>query len=188
MTQLYLVRHGETEWSKSGQHTSVTDLELTENGIAEAESLRGRLDPADFGLVLSSPRQRARKTAKIIGFSDDQIQTEENLAEWYYGDYEGMTSVQIREQAPNWRIWTHPIPGGETGDEVLERLGKVVQRVRDSGVDRAICFAHGHSLRVLALAWLGFPIERGESFPLKTASLSVLDKEKESWAIRVWNS
>lgn len=188
MTQLYLVRHGETEWSKSGQHTSVTDLELTENGIAEAESVRGKFDTSDFGLVLSSPRRRALKTAEIIGFDPDRIEITEDLAEWYYGDYEGMTSKQIREQAPGWRIWTHPIPGGETGDEVLARLGKVVQRVRDSGVERAICFAHGHSLRVLALAWLGFPIERGESLPLKTASVSILDKEKESWAIRQWNA
>lgn len=187
-TELYLVRHGETEWSKSGQHTSITDLELTEDGIKEAELLRDRLNPDDFGLVLSSPRQRAVRTAELAGFDSDRIETTEDLAEWYYGDYEGRTSADIRKEVPDWRIWTHPMPNGETADQVMERLTRVVTRVRESGVDRAIAFAHGHSLRVLALAWLSFPVARGESFPLRTATISILGREKESPAIRQWNA
>ena len=103
MTLLYLVRHGETEWSKSGQHTSVTDLDLTPRGVEQAQSLRDRLDPADFDLVLCSPRLRAQRTARLAGFEDFEV--EPDLAEWAYGDYEGMTSAQIQERHPGWRIW-----------------------------------------------------------------------------------
>lgn len=110
MTLLYLVRHGQTEWSKSGQHTSITDLDLTDAGVAQAESLHSRLDPAEFGLVLSSPRLRARRTAELAGFTDYEI--EEDLAEWYYGDFEGMTSAQIREKHHGWRIWFNGCPSG----------------------------------------------------------------------------
>lgn len=189
MTDLWIVRHGETEWSKSGQHTSVTDLELTEHGVEEAEQLRTKLNPDDFDLVLSSPRKRALQTAEIAGFDRDRIEVTEDLAEWYYGPYEGRTSVNIREENPGWRIWTCPIPGdGEQADAVMERLTRVVRRVRESGVDKAIAFAHGHSLRVLALSWLDFPIERGQSFPLMTGSVSILGREKESPAFVRWNS
>lgn len=184
-TELWMVRHGETEWSRSGQHTSVTDLDLTEAGVRQAEALRGRLDPNDFGLVLSSPRLRARRTAEIAGFGD--VEVDENLAEWFYGDYEGRTSAEIRETVPDWRIWTHPVPGGESQADVMARLTRVVRRVRASGVERALVFAHGHSLRVLALAWLEFDISRGQSFPLETATVSVLGREKESPAIVRWN-
>lgn len=186
MTALYLVRHGETAWSKSGQHTSVTDLELTGRGIEQSKALRGRLNPADFGLVLSSPRRRALQTAELAGFGG--VEVDENLAEWYYGDYEGLTSQQIRERVPTWRIWTHPCPGGETADQVQARLTRIVERVQKSGVERALCFAHGHSLRVLALCWLGIDIARGASFPLQTATVSILGHEKESPAILKWNS
>lgn len=186
MTELYLVRHGETAWSKSGQHTSITDLDLTEQGVEEAMSLKSRLNPEDFGLVLTSPRLRARRTAELAGFTDPEV--DEDLAEWAYGDYEGMTSDQIREQVPGWRIWTHGLPGGETKTQVINRLTRVVQKVRDSGVDKAICFSHGHASRVLALCWLDIDIARGQSFPLKTASISVLGREKESPAIIRWNA
>lgn len=186
MTDLYLVRHGETAWSKSGQHTSLTDLDLTERGIEQAKELRGRLNPADFGLVLSSPRRRALRTAELAGFGD--VKVDEDLAEWYYGDYEGLTSQQIRERVPAWRIWTHPCPGGETADQVQARLGRIVERICTSGGERVLCFAHGHSLRVLALCWLGIDIIRGASFPLQTATVSILGHEKESPAILKWNS
>ena len=186
MTELYIVRHGETEWSKSGRHTSFTDLDLTDHGIEEAKRLRGLLDPSEFDLVLSSPRLRARRTAELAGFPDVEI--DEDLMEWNYGDYEGRTSVQIRKQVPGWRIWTHHIPGGEQHGEVMERLGRVAERIRYSEVDKAICFAHGHSLRVLALSWLNIDISRGASFPLKTGSVSILGYEKESPAILRWNS
>ncbi|PFG68082.1 putative phosphoglycerate mutase [Propionibacteriaceae bacterium ES.041] len=185
-TELYLVRHGQTEWSQSGRHTGRTDLDLTAVGAMQASALEPLLRGRDFGLVLSSPRLRARHTADLAGFGG-RYEVTEDLAEWDYGDYEGLTSAQIREQVPDWRIWTGAVPGGETAEEVLQRLGRVVDRVRRSGVDRALCFGHGHSLRVLTLAWLGLGIEHGASFPLETASISVLGWEKESPAIRRWN-
>jgi broad specificity phosphatase PhoE len=124
MTQLYIVRHGETEWSRSGQHTSVTDLPLTEKGEQQARALVGHLDPADFQLVLSSPRRRAAHTAELAGFTGDHApQLDEDLAEWAYGDYEGRTSDEIQESDPDWTIWTHPTPGGETAEQVSERTG-----------------------------------------------------------------
>ena len=187
MTTLYLVRHGQTEWSKSGQHTSYTDLDLTETGEDQARALRERLDPAEFGLVLSSPRLRARRTAELAGFTDYEVTA--NLAEWNYGDFEGKTSQQIRdEHHPGWRLWFNGVPNGETHDEVRTRLTRVVHRVRESGVDKAICFGHGHSSRVLALCWLDFPLIFGQAFPVETASISILGREKESWAILRWNS
>jgi len=186
MTILYLVRHGETEWSRSGRHTSITDLDLTERGVEQATSLRTRLDPADFGLVLASPRLRARRTAALAGFED--VEVEEDLAEWYYGDLEGLTSDQIRDAHPGWRIWFNGCPRGESAHDVRARLTRVVTRVRASGVDQAICFAHGHSLRVLALCWLDFPLIFGQGFPLEVASVLILGHEKESAAILRWNA
>ncbi len=186
MTLLYLVRHGQTEWSRSGQHTSITDLDLTEYGVEQARSLRSRLDPAAFDLVLSSPRLRAQRTAELAGFRDYEVDAD--LAEWYYGDFEGLTSAQIREQRPGWRIWFNGCAGGESADEVRARLTRIVARVRASGVERAICFGHGHASRVLALCWLDFPIMFGQSFPLEVGSVSILGREKESAAILRWNS
>ena len=186
MTILYLVRHGQTEWSKSGQHTSITDLDLTETGVEQATALRDRLDPSEFGLVMCSPRLRAQKTARLAGF--DRFLVEPDLAEWYYGDFEGLTSAQVREQYPGWRIWFNGCRNGESSEEVRARLTRVVARVRASGVEKAVCFAHGHSLRVLALAWLDFPIIFGQSFPLDVATISVLGREKESPAVLRWNS
>lgn len=186
MTDLYLVRHGETAWSKSGQHTSVTDLDLTEHGEEQARALASRLNRQDFGLVLCSPRKRAQQTATLAGFGDYIVDS--NLAEWNYGEYEGLTSAQIREQHPGWRIWFNGCKGGEDALEVRRRLTRVVERVRDSGVEKAICFGHGHSSRVLALSWLDWPIIFGQSFPVEVASVSVLGREKESWAVLRWNS
>jgi broad specificity phosphatase PhoE len=186
MTQLYLVRHGETEWSRSGRHTSVTDLDLTSTGVSQARALRSRLDVTDFGLVLSSPRLRARRTAALAGFDDVLI--DDDLAEWDYGRFEGLTSVEIREKFPGWRIWFNGCDGGESAEMVRTRLTRVVARVRACGVERAVCFGHGHALRVLALAWLDFPVIFGQSFPLDVASLSILGQEKESPAVLRWNS
>ena len=187
MPSLYLVRHGQTEWSRSGQHTSYTDLDLTDVGVEQARSLRGRLDPSEFGLVLSSPRLRARKTATLADFDDFEVT--DDLAEWNYGEYEGLTSQQIRaNHHPGWRLWFNGVPGGETHDEVRTRLTRVVHRVREASVEKAICFGHGHASRVLALCWLDFPLIFGQAFPLETASISVLGREKESWAVLRWNS
>ncbi|GAA3709985.1 acid phosphatase [Microlunatus aurantiacus] len=189
MTDLYLVRHGETEWSANGRHTSVTDLELTENGIRQAESLRGHLDPASFQLVLSSPRRRAVQTAELVGFTGGHApELTADLVEWSYGDYEGLTSDQIHESDPGWTIFTHPTPGGETADQVAERLDRVIERVRDSGVERAICFAHGHSLRALTVRWLGLDLRWAGSFPLETARISILGEEKGEPSLERWNS
>lgn len=189
MAELYLVRHGETIWSASGRHTSVTDLGLTENGMRQAESLRGLLDPTAFGLILSSPRQRARRTAELAGFSGAyQPEICEDLAEWFYGDYEGLTSAQIHESNPGWTIFTHPTPGGETHGQVTERLDRVIDRIRDSGVERVICFSHGHALRALAVRWLGLDLMWGAHFPLDTGTLSILGEEKGSPAMLRWNA
>lgn len=186
MTLLYLVRHGETEWSRSGQHTSITNLDLTDRGVEQATSLHSRLDPADFDLVLTSPRLRAQRTARLAGFEDFEV--DEDLAEWYYGDFEGMTSAQIRQEHHGWRIWFNGCPGGESAAEVRARLTRVATRVRASGADRAICFGHGHASRVLALSWLDFPMVFGQSLPLEVASVSIMGHEKESAAVLQWNS
>jgi probable phosphoglycerate mutase len=186
MTLLYLVRHGETEWSRSGRHTSDTELDLTDRGVEQARALRSRLEPADFDLVLVSPRRRAQRTAQLAGF--DHYEVEGDLAEWYYGENEGLTSVQIRQRHPGWRIWFNGCHGGESADDVRARLTRVMARVRASGVDRAICFGHGHASRVLALCWLDFPVIFGQSFPLDVASISILGREKESPAVLRWNS
>lgn len=189
MTQLFLVRHGETEWSKSGKHTSVTDLPLTALGEEQARKLLGQLEPADFGLVLSSPRRRAWVTAELAGFTGPYApQIDEDLVEWSYGDFEGLTSAEIRSLVPDWTIWTHLAPGGESADQVAERLDHVVARVRASGVDQAICFGHGHALRALTMRWLEFDLARGVQFPLDTSTVSVLGEEKNRPALWKWNA
>ena len=185
MTDLYLVRHGETAWSLSGQHTSITDLDLTDHGREQAAKLRGLLDPSTFDLVLCSPRKRAQETARLAGF--DHFEVEEDLAEWYYGDVEGRTSEQVRHLVPGWRIWTSHMPGGEQGPQVTERLSRVMNRIRFSGAERAICFGHGHALRVLAMCWIGVDISNGAAFPLHTGTICHLGYEKESPALVRWN-
>lgn len=189
MVEVWLVRHGETEWSRSGQHTSVTDLALTEHGEEQARALNGHLDPSDFGLILSSPRRRAVRTAELAGFTGAyEPQIEPDLAEWSYGDYEGLTSDQIHQRDPDWTIWSGAVPHGESQDDVSLRLDRVVERLRNADVERAICFAHGHALRVLTLRWLGFDVELGVHFPLDTATVSVLGWEKGEPALQKWNA
>ena len=184
-SQLWVVRHGETEWSRDGKHTSTTDLDLTEEGAEVARGLAGRLAGEEFDLVLSSPRLRARVTAELAGFAE--VETTEDLAEWDYGDYEGLTTPQIREDVPGWTVWSHPCPGGESAAEVAERLDRVVARVQEAGA-RAIVFSHGHASRVLAARWLGLPPEDGRHFVLGTATLSTLAWERESPAVARWNA
>ena len=182
--QLFLIRHGETEWSKSGRHTSVTDLPLTPDGERVAAGLKQRLAGETFDLVLTSPRQRARRTAELAGFPDAEV--DDDLVEWDYGDYEGITTAEIRETVPGWTVWTHPSPGGETADEVSSRLDRVIERVRDR--DRALVFAHGHSLRVLTARWLCQPADEGRFFRLDTSTVSVLGFERDNPALLKWNS
>jgi broad specificity phosphatase PhoE len=187
--RLFLVRHGETEWSRSGQHTSITDLPLTENGKRLASAMKGHLSPQDFQLILSSPRSRARQTAELAGFVGQyEPQIEDDLVEWFYGDYEGKTSREIWKTVPGWTIWNGEVPGGETATEVATRLDRVVARVRGSGVDQAICFGHGHALRALTMRWLGFDLKLGVQFPLDTGTVSVLGEDRGAPALERWNA
>jgi broad specificity phosphatase PhoE len=183
--ELWLVRHGETEWSRDGRHTSVTDLELTERGVEVARTLRERLSAYEFDLVLSSPRQRAVRTAELAGFAD--VEVDEDLAEWHYGDYEGTSTAEIRETVPGWTVWTHPTPGGETAEQVELRLDRVVSRVREAG-ERVLVFGHGHSLRALAARWIEQPVTDGRFFRLDTATLSTLGYERDVPVVLRWNS
>lgn len=185
-TELYLVRHGETEWSRDGRHTSTTDLPLTERGRRQGEILAAELDPADFGLVLSSPRLRATETARLAGFTEPVI--EEDLVEWDYGDYEGISTPEIRKTRPDWELWTDGCPGGESPDQVVQRLERVISRVKDSGVRKAIAFAHGHALRTLTLCWLDIELTKGERFPLHTGTVSILGWAKGLPALQQWNA
>lgn len=186
MTELFLVRHGETEWSATGQYTSVTDLSLTENGRAEALKLKGLLDPADFDQVLASPRRRAQETAQLAGFEDFKV--DEDLAEWHYGEYEGMRGTEITEQKQDWQIWTHGAPGGESPGDVATRFGRVLERFEASGHDRVIVFAHGHALRVMGCLWMDLPLQYGARLPVETGTVSRLGYYKGRRAVLTWNS
>jgi len=185
MNELWLVRHGKTEWSVAGRHTSTTDVPLLEEGEDVARALAPRLADVDFAQVLTSPRLRARRTAELAGFPDAVV--DEDLAEWAYGDYEGTTTEEIRERDPGWTIWTHPTPGGETPDQVRARLDRVIARVRATE-GATLAFGHGHSLRALAARWLGVDVDAGRFFQLDTATLSVLAYEREVPVLRHWNS
>jgi broad specificity phosphatase PhoE len=183
--ELWLVRHGQTEWSRDGRHTSVTDLPLLPEGEEVARGLPAKLAGVGFVQVLTSPRQRARRTAELAGFADAEV--DEDLVEWAYGDYEGITTPEIREHAPGWTIWTDPVPGGESAAEVAARLDRVVARARS--VDGpTLVFAHGHSLRVLAARWLGLEPTEGRLFRLDTATVSVLGEERDHPVVLRWNS
>jgi probable phosphoglycerate mutase len=181
--ELWLVRHGETEWSRDGKHTSTTDLPLTDQGEEVARSLAPRLT-GSFDLVLTSPRLRARRTAELSGHPE--AEPDEDLAEWAYGDYEGRTTEEIRETVPDWTVWSHPCPGGETGDQVAARLDRVVERCQDVG--RALVFGHGHALRALTARWLDLTVTDGRLFRLDTATVSVLGWERESPVVLHWNA
>ncbi|MBK6871409.1 MAG: histidine phosphatase family protein [Kineosporiaceae bacterium] len=186
--ELYLVRHGETAWSRIRRLTSVTDLDLTDVGVAQASSLCGHLDPAAFGLVLSSPRRRAQRTAQLAGFDPARVVVDDDLAEWSYGDYEGLTRDQVQQDVPGWEVWTGVVPGGETADLVRARVGRVIERAEASGVDRVLCFAHAHVLRALTLVWLDLDFGHGEAFPLDTATISVLGDSHGRRALLRWNA
>ncbi len=187
-TEVWLVRHGETEWSKTGRHTSNTDLPLTADGERVALTLRDRLAGEAFDLVLTSPLQRARVTAELVGFGDAEV--DDDLVEWRYGDLEGRTTAEIREQVPDWTIWTHEAPGGESPGQVTERLDRVVGRLRQEASlgHRGLVFGHGHALRALTARWLGLPVTDGRLFRLDTATLSRLGYERETSVILAWNS
>ena len=185
MTNLYLVRHGATEWSIDGRHTGTTDLPLLPEGEATARALAPRLAGIDFGLVLTSPRQRARRTAELAGFPDAVVDAD--LGEWNYGEYEGVTTDVIRETNPGWTVWTGVTPGGETCDQVGTRLDRVIARVRSTD-GQVLIFGHGHALRALAARWLGLSATEGRLLRLDTATVSLLGFEREQPVVLRWNS
>jgi broad specificity phosphatase PhoE len=187
--ELWLVRHGETEWSLDGRHTSWNDIPLTDRGRERARWLRTAMSGTKFAAVLVSPRQRARETCAIAGYGNVAI-IDSDLQEWNYGESEGKTTKQMRETyGPQWSVWTSPILGGETVEQVGERADAVIMKSMEaipSGGAVAL-FAHAHILRILAARWIGLPAFGGEHFALGTGSVSILGFERESRVISKWN-
>lgn len=183
--EVVLVRHGATEWSESGRHTGRTDVPLTAAGIRQAERLRPRLEAWSFDAVFTSPLSRAAETCRLSG-QGGRAQRRDGLLEWDYGEYEGITTAQIRERRPGWLLWRDGCPGGEAAPEVGARVDAMLEEVRAVDGDVAL-FAHGHVLRVIAARWVGLPPEAGALFALSTASVSVLGYEREVAVIHLWN-
>lgn len=186
MGNLVLVRHGQTEWSRSGRHTSVTDLELTDDGERQARELPPRLARFDFAAVWCSPMRRALRTARLAGL--DVTTVSPDLVEWDYGRYEGVTTSAIREQNPDWTLWHDGCPDGESPEQVGARLDRVLTEVRPLLDDGDVALvAHGHALRVAAARWIGLPTAGGALLRLDTASVSVLGHEREQPVVLHWN-
>lgn len=185
MSTLFVVRHGATEWSRNGRHTSTTDLPLLPEGEAEASALAPRLTAHRFAAVLTSPMQRARRTAALAGFPEAVV--DDDLSEWNYGAYEGLTRVQIVERDPAWTVWRGPTPGGEGPDQVSQRLDRLIERVRSVDGD-VLVFSHGHASRALAARWLGMSPEFGRSLRLDTATISQLTDDRGEPVIGTWNA
>lgn len=183
---LCLVRHGETEWTLSGQHTGRTDLPLTANGERTARLLARVLAHEPFALILTSPLRRARRTCELAGVGRDAI-ADDDLMEWDYGDYEGLTSTQIEALAPGWMIFRDGCPGGESPEQVAARADRVIDRVKAVAGHVAL-FAHGHFFKVLAARWLGLPAAGGAHFLLDTATLSVLSHYRGVPVLKRWNA
>ncbi len=183
--ELWIVRHGETEWSRDGKHTGRTDVPLTAAGVEQAGALRGRIGGRRFALVLSSPLGRAWETCRLAGFAGVARATDD-LMEWDYGAYEGRTTPEIQREAPGWTIWTGGVPRGETVEEVGARARRLIEEAIAAPGDVAL-FGHGHVLRVLAACWLGLPPREGRLFALGTASMGVLGYENAGHVIRTWN-
>lgn len=184
--KVYLLRHGETEWSLNGQHTGVTDIPLTENGRRAARLLQPILAKQKFALVLTSPLQRARETCRLAGLGP-VADIEQDLIEWNYGEYEGLKTEQIRETRPGWTVFRDGCPGGESPEQIGARADRVVARVHATEGDVAL-FAHGHILRVVAARWINLTPAYGEHFLLDTATLNILGFYRESPAFKIWNA
>jgi probable phosphoglycerate mutase len=183
--EVVLARHGETEWSRSGQHTGRTDVPLTEPGIRHAELLGPRLSARRFVGVFTSPLSRAYETCRLAGLGDG-AQVRDELLEWDYGEYEGITTQEIREGRPGWLLWRDGCPGGEDAQQVGSRVDRLIDELRGLDGDAAL-FAHGHVLRVIAARWVGLPPEAGGLLALSTGTLGVLGYEREVAVIRLWN-
>jgi probable phosphoglycerate mutase len=184
--KIYLLRHGETDWSLNGKHTGITDIPLTENGRKAARLLQPILAEETFALVLTSPLQRARETCELAGLGK-HANVEPDLMEWNYGEYEGLTTEQIRLTRLGWSVFRDGCPGGESPQQVGARADRVLTKVRTSEADVAL-FAHGHILRVLAARWINLSASHGEHFLLDTATLNVLGYYRESPAFKIWNA
>ncbi|HEY5153613.1 MAG TPA: histidine phosphatase family protein [Acidimicrobiales bacterium] len=182
---LWVLRHGATEWSQNGRHTGRTDVALTDRGRRQAEGLARVLDGRPFARVLVSPLTRARETCALAGYGD-QAEVDEDLREWDYGDYEGITTEEIRRSQPGWTVWSAPCPGGETITQVAARADRVIARARAAGGDVAL-FAHGHILRMVTARWCRLEPVEGRCFPLDTGTVNILGWEHESPAILRWN-
>ncbi|HJZ57204.1 MAG TPA: histidine phosphatase family protein [Gemmataceae bacterium] len=183
---IYLARHGETEWSKSGQHTGRSDIPLTAKGEEDARRIGTRLASINFTRVFTSPLQRARRTAELAGFTADP---DPELLEWNYGEYEGLKTVEIRSRRPDWDLFRDGCPGGESVQDVSDRADRVVSRLK-SLTGNVLVFAHGHILRVIAARWVGQPVAFGRALLLSTATVSILGFDHQVMdepAIRLWN-
>ena len=186
MGDIVLVRHGQTEWSANGRHTSRTDLPLTDEGERQARAVGTALAREAFVAVVSSPRQRALRTAELAGLTVSTV--DEDLVEWDYGDYEGLTTKEIREIRPDWDLWTQGCPGGESPERIAARLDRLLDRVRPLLDDGDVALiSHGHALRTLAARWIGEPPTTGSRLKLDTATLSVLGHEHETTVLQSWN-
>jgi len=184
--RVYLVRHGETAWTLTGQHTGLTDIPLTEHGRESARRLEPVLARHDFELVLTSPLGRARETCELAGFAG-RAEVEHDLLEWNYGDYEGLTSKQILAISPGWFLFRDGCPGGEGPEDVGARVDRVIARVRSLRGHVAL-FAHGHVFKVLAARWLGLPVASGSHFIIDTATLNILSYYQGIPALKRWNA
>jgi probable phosphoglycerate mutase len=185
MPELLLARHGETEWSLNGRHTGRTDLPLTENGRERARDLASRLQGRTFALVLTSPLQRAIDTCKLAGLGQ-QAQVRDDLHEWDYGDYEGITTKEIHERDPGWNLWRDGCPNGEVAADVGARADRVIAEARAADGD-VIAFGHGHMLRVLGARWVGLPPSDGGLLGLGTGALCTLGYEHDLPVLVHWN-
>jgi broad specificity phosphatase PhoE len=183
---VFAIRHGETVWSLSGQHTGTTDIPLTDNGRRLAERIRPVLAREKFGLVLVSPLQRARETCERAGLGANAV-VDSDLVEWNYGKYEGLTPKQIHAEAPGWLIFRDGCPGGEAPEQVGARADRAIARARSVEGDIAL-FAHGHVLRVLVARWIGLPAGAGQHFLLDTGTLNVLGYYRGTPAVKIWNA
>lgn len=185
-SRVVVVRHGQTEWSANGRHTSRTDLPLVESGRDRAAALKGPLSSYSFSVVLTSPLLRARETCELAGFGDVAA-IDDDLREWDYGEYEGLTTPQIHETRPDWSLWRDGCPGGESPPEVAARADRVLTRLGEADGE-SLAFAHGHILRVLCARWLSMDAAGGALFALSAGTISVLGHERETRVVQLWNA
>lgn len=183
---LYIVRHGETEWSLNGKHTGLTDLDLTPNGVVEAEKMRDRLKGQKFDHVFTSPLKRAHRTCEIAGFGD-QAKVHKGIVEWDYGEYEGITTPDIWKTNPGWGVFKDGAPGGESVEAITKRIDGVIEEIRKLEGTVAL-FSHGHFSRAFVARWLGLTVTDGRIFKLHTATLNIIGWYREDPVIELWNA